>query len=297
MLEHRFGGDWTTEKLERVRKYLHAYMQIFSKNERARFLTTVYVDAFAGTGFISPKAKSVNAELGLFPELGQEEAQSFLKGSAQIALEVEPSFDHFIFVEREPSYAAELERLRLQNHHIAHKIEIAQSETNDFLQNWCAKQNWSKQRAVVFLDPYSLEVKWETLEVLAATNAVDLWLLWPIGQTINRLLTRQSLPPEKWADALTRAFGSEDWKQRFYAEQGQSQLDLFGDEVKSGAVKIADFKQIERFFIERLETVFAHVAQNPLYLENSQNTPLYLLCFASHHPRAVGIAQDILGKK
>ena len=153
MLEHRFGGDWTSEKLERVRKYLHAYMQIFSKNERARFLTTVYVDAFAGTGYISPKPKSVDEELGLFPELTEQETQTFLKGSAQIALEIEPNFDYFIFVEREVAYAAELQRLRLQNHHLAHKIDIIQADANDFLREWCETQNWKTQRAVVFLDP------------------------------------------------------------------------------------------------------------------------------------------------
>ncbi len=296
MLEHRFGGDWTSEKLERVRKYLHAYMQIFSKNERAQFLTTVYVDAFAGTGYISPKSKNISAELGLFPELTEPETQTFLKGSAQIALEIEPNFDYFIFVEREAAYAAELQRLRLQNHHLAHKIDIVQADANHFLREWCETQNWKTQRAVVFLDPYSLEVEWNTLKILADTKAVDLWLLWPIGQTINRLLTKRHLPPEKWAEALTRAFGSEDWKEQFYAKPEQSQLGLFGDEAAEENIKIADFKQIERFFIDRLKTIFPHVAQNPLYLENSQNTPLYLLCFAAHNPTAVNIARDILKK-
>jgi len=50
MSEHIFGGDWTSEKLERVRKYLQAYTTIFHRNERARFFTTYFVDAFAGTG-------------------------------------------------------------------------------------------------------------------------------------------------------------------------------------------------------------------------------------------------------
>jgi three-Cys-motif partner protein len=50
MAKHVFGGDWTTDKLERVRKYLCAYTKIFSSNERASYLTTIYVDAFAGTG-------------------------------------------------------------------------------------------------------------------------------------------------------------------------------------------------------------------------------------------------------
>src|SRR4029079_15745303 len=50
MAKHVFGGDWTNDKLERVRKYLREYTKIFSRNERASYFTTIYVDAFAGTG-------------------------------------------------------------------------------------------------------------------------------------------------------------------------------------------------------------------------------------------------------
>ena len=51
---HLFGGDWTAEKLERVRKYLVAYATIM-KEKRFRF---AYIDAFAGTGYrTTSKAK------------------------------------------------------------------------------------------------------------------------------------------------------------------------------------------------------------------------------------------------
>ena len=47
---HRFGGHWTDEKLERLRKYLAAYIKIFKKNRWASKYKTTFVDAFAGTG-------------------------------------------------------------------------------------------------------------------------------------------------------------------------------------------------------------------------------------------------------
>jgi three-Cys-motif partner protein len=53
---HQFGGDWTNEKLERVRKYLHEYTKIFNANPRAKKLHTIYVDAFAGTGYRTSKS-------------------------------------------------------------------------------------------------------------------------------------------------------------------------------------------------------------------------------------------------
>ncbi len=297
MLEHRFGGQWTQEKLERIRKYLPAYTTIFHANEKARFLKTVYVDAFAGTGYSIPRSTAKEVpDSDLFPELREAEVQGFLKGSAQIALETNPPFDQYIFVEKEEKYAQELERLRVTYYNSELSIRVVQSDARSFLFDWCQKQDWNKTRAVIFLDPYSSEVDWATLNVVAK-GKVDLWLLWPIGQVINRLLTTQSLPIESWGNALTRAFGTDAWKDQFYAPPVQSQLGLFSDEndtLPERMVKIADFKQIEQFFIERLKTLFPFVAENPLYLYNSQNTPLYLLCFASHDPTAVKIAQDIL---
>lgn len=291
MKEQRFGGVWTQEKLERLEKYLRAYTQIFEKNERAQFLRTVYVDAFAGSGYIASRAQS-GADVSLFPELREGEAQEFLKGSAHIALDVEPAFDHYLFIEKEANYAEELHRLKNLHHNAGRSIEIVQADANEFLPMWVEKQDWKKTRAVVFLDPYSMEVDWETLKILAS-GRLDLWLLWPIGQAINRLLTTKKLPPDSWGEALTRAFGTEEWKPRFYAAPTQTRMD-FGDEEAQESVKIADFKQIEQFFIERLKTLFPFVASNPLYLRNSQNTPLFLLCFAAHNATALKIAQDVL---
>ena len=44
---HRFGGDWTTAKLEVLKGYLEAYTHAL-KNTTFR---TGYIDAFAGTGY------------------------------------------------------------------------------------------------------------------------------------------------------------------------------------------------------------------------------------------------------
>jgi hypothetical protein len=71
---------------------------------------------------------------------------------------------------------------------------------------------------------------------------------------------------------------------------------LFGEEMV--VQKISDFQSIAQYFVQRLQTVFTGVANNPLPLYNSKNNPLYLLCFAAGNPKgaptAVKIAQDIL---
>jgi three-Cys-motif partner protein len=292
---HRFGGDWTTEKLERVRKYLTAYTTIFKGNPRARYYKTFYVDAFAGTGSrVDSKRKGTGGGLFDSEVYDDPDADAYRKGSARIALEVEPGFDEYLLIERSPKRAEELKTVVSSLPGREGQVKIESGEANELLQGWCKRTNWMKGRAVVFLDPYGMQVEWETLVVLAKTRAIDLWYLLPLGVAVNRLLPRGRPPPAIWAQAVTRLLGTEEWRTRFY--QIQSEDTLFGP--ASREQKGTDLEQIGGFFVERLKTIFTQVAENPLTLRNSKSNPIYLLCFAAGNPKgaktAVKIAQDIL---
>lgn len=52
MMQQPFGGSWTEQKLSALQGYLSQYTLIFNKNSAARFYSTHYVDAFAGTGYM-----------------------------------------------------------------------------------------------------------------------------------------------------------------------------------------------------------------------------------------------------
>lgn len=289
-----FGGRWTDEKLEKLGKYLAAYRTIFTSNRRAAMLTTIYVDAFAGTGHrLSRKAEEAPA----LPFMKDAEATAFRKGSARIALEVEPPFDEYMFIERSPRRVRELAALRDEFQSKGRRVRVMRGEANACLRRWCATVDWTRNRAVVFLDPYGMQVEWVTIQALAATKAVDLWLLFPLGQAVSRLLTRSEPPTGAWAKRLSLFFGSDDWKSALYRKPGQA--DLFGQEER--AQRAAGIDAIGRYFIKRLEAIFAGVAPNPLPLLNSRKVPIYLLCFAAGNPRgaptAVKIAGDILGRR
>lgn len=292
--KHQFGGDWTAQKLERVRKYLSAYTTIFTRNERARHFSTTYVDAFAGTGHHVPSKTEEHATL-LLPEISVDpEALEFRKGSATIALEVEPQFDRYLFIEQDAEKAVELEGLRRGHDGRAAQIEIVTGDANHALRRFAAETDWGRNRAVVFLDPYGMAVDWSTIQTLGATKGVDLWVLFPLGQAVNRLLMRNEVPTGGWADALTRCFGSEEWRTLFY--QTSRQLDLLSE--TETVQKVADFTTISEHFKARLRTCFAGVAENSLRLTNSRNVPLFLLCFASANEKgaktAIKIANDLL---
>lgn len=288
---HRFGGSWTEDKLIRLQKYLKAYLRIFKKNPRAAMFYTTYVDAFAGTGDRIETGDLIAGGGSLFGAIADQDAKAFRYGSARIALDLEPHFDRYLFIDRNPEYAKQLQELR--HRYSDRQIDVVQGEANQVLQSWCRSIDWSQNRAVVFLDPYGMQVEWNTMCSLAQTRSVDVWILAPLGQAINRLLTRDKPPDGPWADALTRFFGTDIWREAFYRPTGQ--LTLFGEGT---VAKDADFDSISKFFVDRLKTIFAGVAENPLPLRNSKNVPIYLLCFAASNPRgaptAIKIAQHIL---
>jgi three-Cys-motif partner protein len=141
-----------------------------------------------------------------------------------------------------------------------------------------------------------MQVDWLLLEEIAKTKAIDLWLLFPLGAAVMRLLQKKQSPPQAWVDRVTAVFGTESWQEEFYKPRTRDTL--FGREESEE--READYQAVADFFIRRLEGIFAKVAPNPRALRNSRNCPLYLFCFAAANlkaaPTAVKIAQYILGR-
>ncbi|MFN8546505.1 MAG: three-Cys-motif partner protein TcmP [Candidatus Eisenbacteria bacterium] len=287
---HEFGGDWTEQKLDILARYLDAY--VFALKNKS--YSTWYIDAFAGTGYRTPR-QSTGQEEGLFADLLDPASERLLHGSAVRALETDPPFAEYLFIERDPRRVKELEGLRQQYPARAGAISVVQGEANDCIKRLC-KESWSDRRAVLFLDPYGMQVEWDTIVAVAETRAIDLWVLFPLGVAANRLLPSSGIVPDGWRSALNRLLGSEEWFDRAYAQETTE--DLFGH-VETRLVKQpADV--IGEFFVERLRSAFAGVATKPRVLTNSKNSPLYLLCFAVGNPWAVKpalrIANHILRK-
>ena len=206
----RFGGNWTEQKLECVSKYLHSYTQIMKDRE----FHFAYIDAFAGTGY---RELEHNEDI---------EIPSFLAGSARKALEVKPPFREYVFIEEDKDSYINLKNLASEFPN--HNIECFNKNANQYLTDLCQEREWQTNRALVFLDPYGMQIEWQTIESIARTRAIDLWLLFPIGMGINRLLRKDGkiLPSER--QTLDQFFGRDDWFDEFYqlARQGS----LFNEE-------------------------------------------------------------------
>ena len=296
MAEHKFGGDWTEKKLSCLKGYLNAYRNIFTANERARYFKTWYVDAFAGTG--SRAQTSAPPEpAALFEDVyADTETSEYRDGSAKIALSLSEPFDHYLFLEKSKGRVSQLKQA-IEREHVAlqPRCGFRLGDANDVLKAWCKERDWKKERAVVFLDPYGMQVEWSTVEALAATKAVDLWYLFPLGVGVARLLTYRGDIGELWQRRLDLLFGTTEWRTEFYRVT-PGQTDLFG-QSRDTVERDAPVEKIEAFIHKRLAATFEGAAKG-LVLRNSRQSPLYLLCFAAANkkgaPTALRIAQNIL---
>jgi three-Cys-motif partner protein len=253
----------------------------------------VYIDAFAGTGYRQEKRDKYDVR-DLFDDLEADEPKEFLKGSAKLALEASPSFDRYIFIESDKGKINELEKLREEHPGQAGQIEIEQSDANAFIQGYCTNENWRNARAVLFLDPFATEVEWGTIEAVARTQSIDVWILFPV-MAVNRLLARD--PKKVWYEHLNRIFGTEDWFRNFYKTEVWE--NIFGKPVDI-IKRACDFESIGSFYKGRLETIFAGVAKEPKVLYNSRGTALFQFFFAAGNARGspivVRIAEHLIGR-
>lgn len=264
-----FGGVWTERKLSVVRRYLEAYAQAL-KNQPFKRL---YIDAFAGTGDRAEKRRES------LPLLDLPELDAITKGSARLALEVNPPFDTYVLIERAARRASELSAL--VQAYPDRNITVLNADANQAIVDLCQITNWRETRAVVFLDPYGLQVAWDTLVAISRTKALDVWILFPTGMGLNRLLTKDGNIPVEWQEALDRFIGTREWRGTFY--KVEEATDLFGA-VDRRLVKTADAERFEMFLLNRLKSIFPVVMQRGVPLTNSKGQTMYLLLFASANP-------------
>ena len=264
-----FGGQWTREKLAILERYLNAYTTAL----KSQPFQLMYIDAFAGTGEINTRADDPDAE-------------SFLKGSAQIAIDVgEKPFDKLVFVENDEDKYREL--VRIQEEHPDRDIEVYRSDANDFLRDM--RYNWQHWRGVLFLDPFATAVEWATIKAIAKTEALDTWILFPLS-AVSRMLPRRMRPadiPKGWDDRLTRIFGDESWR-TLYSPQpdllATSEDDTLHARRKGGWGTLAIYKKnLKQLFGKRL-------LPESRTLMNSKNAPLFEFIFCVGNARGREIA-------
>ena len=267
-----YGGQWTFEKLNILERYLSAYTTVL-KNKPFKL---IYIDAFAGTGYISP----VNDD---------KEVKNFIAGSAIRAINIENKpFDRLIFIEKDFSRYNDLDNLR-QNHP-DREIIVKNLDANTFLQNF--QMDWRSWRGVLFLDPFATEVEWSTIQTIARFNALDTWLLFPVS-AVSRMLPRSRKPDDinlRWVNRLNKIFGNESWRNLY-------QKDIQGDLFDSpGHVRNSGVDGLLSIYKENLNDLLgSRFMPKSKTLKTSNGAPLFEFIFCAGHPKGAQIAKKIAG--
>ena len=251
-----FGGTWTEEKLDALRKYLGA----FTKVMKNRNLAPVYIDAFAGAG----KRREEHDDI-----------VEFRDGSAKIALEIDnPPFEKLVFVEKNPTYVASLNQM-VSDLHAEDRVRVIQDDANRALPSIIDELDML-DRAVLFVDPFGTEMQFQALAGIARHKGVDVWILFPVGLISRFYLTREQPTDPARIALLNQVFGSDDWVSLY------DQQTLFGGHRR--LEDNAGINAMTEIYRRQLIKVFARVAPESISLRNSKNVRQFELLFAMTNP-------------
>lgn len=288
--EHRFGGGWTEIKLDAISDYLAFYTSALkAKPSPENAFETWFIDAFAGTGDRTVDVEGVD----LFTDADAISERMRLEGSARRAIAVSPGFHHLVFIEKDAKRFSALEGLKSE--FPDREIVCVRGDANDELRTvfqsgpWRSRGRSRLQRAVVFLDPYGMSVKWETLRFLADTQRADVWYLFPLHAALRQLSHDHAALDSGKRAALSEIFDTDDWEHRFYQPATERPVDLFQAASQSGPTRVADAESVEHFAAERLSTIFSFVSP-PIPILTHRKLRQFSLFLLSGNPDPKAIA-------
>jgi three-Cys-motif partner protein len=262
-------GPWSEDKLQLLRKYLIAYVSIMRNQTWCRN-GYHYIDAFAGTG--KPQSRG--------PE-------RFVDGSPRVALTIDYPFHSYTFIEKSSWRVRHLRELKKE--FPDRDIQIYEEDCNRVITSKITPHIRYEcyNRGLIFLDPFSMSVKWRTIEQIAKTRALEIFMNFPV-MALNRtvLPNDPNTLTDEQIERMNHFWGSTEWRGDIYQEVPT----LFG----SAEIKIhrTTGKRLGKLFKRRLETLFRHVTY-PLVMTNSRNAPLYCLIFAGQNATGANIVRDI----
>lgn len=260
-----FGGPHTIFKLAVLELYGEAYAAIMNTQHG---LSSVYIDAFAGDGD------------GLTRD-GKE-----YKGSVRVCLEFNPPFSKMHFIESEHS---NVQRLNAITGATDQNTEVHCGDANDVLPKIVRQIDWTKNRGLIFVDPFGLQLNWQTLATILEEGTVDIWILFPVFG-IRRQLPRQpeNIKPES-RNRLNQFFGDESWLGAY-----DSAPDLFDMDVTEISEDVLN--RITQIYVSNLERITSYVAEPIPLFENNTHQFSLLFCMSNPSQRAVSLAKRLVSE-
>lgn len=251
-----FGGEWTVQKLHIIEEYLKTYTTAL-KNQKVK---KIYIDGFAGSGKTELKSGAKDDE---------HEAIT-VDGSALLSLKYD--FDEYYFLEVDEGRIALLkENVKVNYPNKVSKVHFITGDCNKELSAVLSKIT-VYHRCVMFLDPYALELKWDTLEKISKCGVVDLWYLFPLS--VIRLMAKDKDITDTNKEKVTSILGTDEWLNELFVES--QQMTFFGDTH----YERVEYDQVLEYIKSRFASIFPFVSPNSKVLKNeAKNSPMFMLCF------------------
>lgn len=293
-MAHKYGGPWSEVKLDAVEYYLQCYANALTPKK----MDIWYIDAYAGSG----DREAERQVGGLLEGAPLETIVETLDGSARRALKISPPFKHFIFIEKDPQRVKQLSAIISEYPGVA--IQVLHGDANAELMNLIDKLPWTRKarsmsRGVVFLDPFSMQVDWSTLQALAATECLDIWYFFNVQAIIRQLSHNFDGVGNKEA-TLDRVL-SNRWRELYaiQPEQESMQTDMFSGldliPKEKTAKRTISKDQIDKWFKGLLEEEFAFVSDPlPIVTPHSGHTFSLFLAVANKHAKATELAEKFV---
>lgn len=246
------SGSWAQDKYRLLSLYLH----IFSKGMYRKWDKRVYIDLYSGPGVVKVKKSG-----------------KCLKGSPLLSLSVQRPFDKYIFCEANDSYLEALKE-RVSKNYGHCDSSFIEGDCNKCLQEIIREiPPYSKKQTVLsfcFVDPFSLELHFDTIKSLA-TRYVDFLILLALDMDARRNIANYFKVSNKKID---RFLGNSDWRERWlvFMQTDNSFQRFLAGEFEKQMLGIGYLKHPEGKNTKHI-------------LTHDESLPLYHLAYFSRHLR------------
>ncbi len=261
-------GDWSEIKLNILKEYKKAYSTIIAAQPAIR--KHIYIDGFSGPGVHISKRTG-----------------ECVSGSPLNALNIEPPFDEFHFIDLDGDKANLLRSVtrNLKN------VYVYEGDCNDVLLQkvFPGAKYIDYHRALCFLDPYKMDPNWKVVQTAGQMESIEIFLNFPVMDMNRNVLWRNPEKVDTSQLARMNAFwGDDSWRNIAYKKT----KGLFGDiEEKAG------IEPVVKAYQSRLKKVagFTYVPES-IPMRNSKGAIIYYLFFASPNKTGAKIVKDIFDK-
>jgi len=261
-------GYWSEIKLDIVKKYATEYSFIINKQQNIQ--QHLYIDGFAGAGVHISK-----------------QTKEYILGSPLNALNVEPPFKEFHFIDLDGGKADMLRKICVNYRN----VNIYEGDCNELLlKTIFPRAKWSDyRRALCLLDPYGLHLNWEVVKIAGEMKSVEIFLNFPVMDMNMNVFWRN---PEKvdtsQLERMNAFWGDDSWRNVAYTKS----KGLFCDIEEKTSIE-----DIVKAYQGKLEKVagFTYVP-DPIPMRNSKGAIVYYLFFASPNRTGAKIVKWIFDK-